>query len=108
MAFAYRIGDFSPFARTLSLDEDDRNGALEVGFVTYHNVDDIKEETYKVTSMTVGARADHLTDLATELTGKDVIHLTVDAPLATDKELLREPKADADKSGNKQASPEAA
>lgn len=104
MAIAKRIGNIQPFIRTRSLDEENRNGATEVGVVTYRDVDGLDTQAYQVTSMTVGARADHLTDALGSLTGSETINLTVDAPLSTDKELLRDkPEASADKSGNGKA-----
>jgi hypothetical protein len=93
MAIAKRFGNIQPFFRTRSLDEQDRNGATEVGLVTY------SDDTYEVTSLTVGARADHMTNALERLGGVKVTGIKVSEAMASDAELLRDkPEASADKS----------
>ena len=95
MAIAKRFGNIQPFIRTRSLDEEGRNGATEVGLVTYNN------DTYEVSSLTVGARADHLSNALERMGGVEVTGTKVSEAMASDAELLRDkPEASADKSDN--------
>lgn len=98
MAIAKRFGNFQPFIRTLSLDEQGRNGATEVGLVTYN------DDTYEVSSVTVGARADHLTNAIKRMGGEDITGIKVSEAMATDTELLRDkPETSAVKSDGEDA-----
>jgi len=89
MAFSPRFGDISPFIRPVDRD-DDRYGGIQFGFVTYHRLADDQPETYKVTLSEFGGRSDHLAEPLMAACGAPIDALSVDAPLASDAELLRE------------------
>ena len=93
MDLAFRIKNVQPFTR-YKTSNDDRNGNLEFGFVTYSSKDE--QETYQVSSFEVGGRSDHLSDLVLGLTGTEPDVLTTDTPLEGDADLMRkapEPKS---------------
>lgn len=98
MALAPRFGDVSPFTRLVDRD-DDRYGGVQIGFVTYHTEADADStETYKVSYSEFGGRSDHLAEPLMAACGAPIESLSVDAPLASDADLLRpsaEPKAPA-------------
>lgn len=97
MALAPRFGDVSPFTRLVDRD-DDRYGGVQFGFVTYHSEPELDTETYKVSLAEFGGRSDHLAEPLMAACGAPIESLSVDAPLASDAELLRsrtEPKAPA-------------
>ena len=96
MALAPRFGDVSPFTRLVDRDND-RYGGVQFGFVTYHTESDADStETYKVSLAEFGGRSDHLAEPLMAACGAPIESLSVDAPLASDAELIRsrtEPKA---------------
>lgn len=87
MAFAIRFGNFQPFADVTSRDDERTNG-FSIGLVTYDQHDDLPE-TYRVSSVELAGRSDHLSDAITSLSGDDVALLSTDAPILGDKDLLR-------------------
>ncbi len=89
-----RFGDFQPFVRT-SRRDDDRYAGAQVGFVTYKGDTDTQ---YQVSYFETGARCDHGSEFISNMSDNDYQHLTVDAPLASDKELLRDKDGKDDKS----------
>ena len=91
MALTQRFGNFQPFVRTTSRN-DDRLGGLESGFVTYDKSDSLNEETYKVSSFEVAGRSDHLAAPVTQLVGGTYTQLSTSAPLDGDADLMREPE----------------
>lgn len=88
MALAPRYRNFSPFTRLVDRDAD-RYGGVQFGFVTYHSEPNSDSETYKVSLAEFGGRSDHLAEPLMAACGAPIDSLSVDAPLASDAELLR-------------------
>ena len=84
--FTKRFGNFQPFVRTQRGD-DGRYAGAQAGFITYDGDTDTR---YQVSYVETGARCDHGSEFFSNMSDNDYQHLTVDAPLASDKELLRD------------------
>ena len=84
-SLAKRYGNFQLDAQLSSKDEDRYQG-IQYGFTTYAD-----DGTYKRTYVELGGRSDHIMDAATELlTQGKVETLSIDAPLASDADILRD------------------
>ena len=89
---AKRYGNFQPFVGVESTDED-RTWTGRIGFVTYQQHEDAPE-TYQVTSINYGARADHLATMIADACGDEYPQCSVDSPVGQDAQLLRKPDAE--------------
>jgi len=89
MALTQRFGRVQPFLRTNSA-EDNRYGGLQAGVVTYSG--DSDNETYQVSYAELGGRSDHIAKPIGDLVGADVAELSSSSPLASDADLIRQPK----------------
>ena len=63
-----RVQRFRPF---FGVSEEDGNGSIAAGFVTY-DTNDAGEETYQLTKVELGVRSDHVCDAVAQLQGNDV------------------------------------
>lgn len=88
MAFAPRLGSWAPFTRLIDRD-DDRYGAVQFGFVTYHQDNDESPERYQVTLSEFGGRSDHMAGPLMSACGAPIDDLYVDSPLESDRDLIR-------------------
>lgn len=84
--FTKRFGNFQPFARTQTGD-DGRYRSGQLGFITYSGDTD---EQYQVSYVEAGARSDHANEVGSGWTGGTYEPLSVDAPIDSDTELLRD------------------
>ncbi len=86
MAFAYRVGNITPFIDIVDR-EDDRYGGFQAGFVTH----DDEKGTYQVSYAEFGGRFDHIYEPVMRACGQEVSSLSTDSPLESDVRLMRQP-----------------
>ncbi len=86
MALTKRFGNFQPFVQQAG---NDREVGLQIGLVTYEPSEEGGEE-YRVTSMSIAGRSDHLMEGVNAFRDQDPEVLTTSAPLDCDKQILCE------------------
>ena len=89
MALTHRWKNFQPFIRVTER-ADGRQGGFESGFVTYQqrDVEGESVETYRVSSIEMAGRSDHLMGPTSALFNINEELLNADTPLESDRNLM--------------------
>ena len=88
MSLTRRVGNFQPFLRSNSR-EDNRYQGLQAGFVTYEQASSGDDDAYQISYLELGGRSDHLHDAFTVAVDADASPLQTPAPLVDDAALIR-------------------
>ena len=87
ITLASRYKSVQPFVRFHSR-EDDRYGAMQLGFTTYHETESDGEE-YRTSYLEWGGRSDHLSVPLAKALGQDLPALTTDSVSTEDADYVR-------------------